>query len=77
MHYYSGPQLVEIFARKRRHKLGKYGALGSPEKKCAQGGGRLHGGEGCLLAGFNKSKTKAILNASSSIVGGRRRHANT
>lgn len=43
MHYYSGPQLVEIFARKRRHKLGKYGALGSPEKKCAQGGGRLQG----------------------------------
>lgn len=49
MHYYiqysaSCPQFLEIFARKRRHKLENMAHLASREKKCAQWGGGGGGG---------------------------------
>lgn len=73
MHYYSGPQLVEIFARKRRHKLRNMAHLAAQKRNARKQAGR--DAEGGSWQGSTKSKTKAILNASSSIGG--RRHANT
>lgn len=46
MHYYSGPQLVEIFARKRRHKLRNMAHLAAQKRNARKEAGRDTGGGG-------------------------------
>lgn len=58
MHYYSGPQLVEIFARKRRHKLRNMAHLAAQKRNARKEAGRDGGRRGWPLAGFNVKQDK-------------------